>query len=165
MATDSIVGNDLEEYKWGFSKPENYVFKSRKGLSHEIVDEISQLKGEPQWMRDFRHKALDLFLKRPMPTWGGDLSAIDLDDIYYYIKPTEKAGATWEELPADIKDTFDKLGIPQAERKYLAGVGAQYESEVIYHKVREDLEKQGVIFVDPNTGLGHRRSTSRAWWR
>ena len=99
MATDTIVGNDLEEYKWGFSKPENYVFKSRKGLSHEIVDEISQLKGEPQWMRDFRHKALDLFLKRPMPTWGGDLSAIDLDDIYYYIKPTEKACSDGWMLP------------------------------------------------------------------
>ena len=117
MTTDTIVGNDLEQYKWGFSKPENYVFKSRKGLSHEIVEEISQLKGEPQWMRDFRHKSLDLFLKRPMPTWGGDLSGIDLDDIYYYIKPTEKAGETWEDLPEEIKDTFDKLGIPEAERK------------------------------------------------
>ena len=164
MTTDTIVGNDLEEYKWGFSKPENYVFRSRKGLSHEIVDEISQLKGEPQWMRDFRHKSLDLFLKRPMPTWGGDLSTIDFDDIYYYIKPTEQAGATWEELPADIKDTFDKLGIPQAERKYLAGVGAQYESEVIYHKVREDLERQGVIFVDPNTGLREHEDLFRKYF-
>jgi Fe-S cluster assembly protein SufB len=164
VATDTIVGNDLEEYKWGFSKPENYVFRSRKGLSHEIVDEISQLKGEPQWMRDFRHKSLDLFLKRPMPTWGGDLSTIDFDDIYYYIKPTEQAGTTWEELPADIKDTFDKLGIPQAERKYLAGVGAQYESEVIYHKVREDLERQGVIFVDPNTGLREHEDLFRKYF-
>ena len=103
MATDTAVGNDLEQYKWGFSKPENYVFKSRKGLSHEIVEEISQLKGEPQWMRDFRHKSLDLFLKRPMPTWGGDLSSIDFDDIYYYIKPTEKAGETWEDLPEEIR--------------------------------------------------------------
>jgi len=164
VTTDTAVGSDLEQYKWGFSKPENYVFKSRKGLSHEIVEEISQLKGEPQWMRDFRHKSLDLFMKRPMPTWGGDLSTIDLDDIYYYIKPTEKAGATWEELPEEIKDTFDKLGIPEAERKYLAGVGAQYESEVIYHKVREDLERQGVIFVDPNTALREHEDLFRKYF-
>jgi Fe-S cluster assembly scaffold protein SufB len=164
VTTDTTVGNDLEQYKWGFSKPENYVFKSRKGLSHEIVEEISQLKGEPQWMRDFRHKSLDMFLKRPMPTWGGDLSGIDFEDIYYYIKPTEKAGATWDDLPAEIKDTFDKLGIPEAERKYLAGVGAQYESEVIYHKVREDLERQGVIFVDPNTGLREHEDLFRKYF-
>ena len=151
MSTETEVGVQLDEYKWGFSKPENYVFKARKGLSHEIVEEISQMKSEPQWMRDFRHKSLDAFLKRPMPTWGGDLSTIDFDDIYYYIKPTQEAGKTWDDLPAEIKDTFEKLGIPEAERKYLAGVGAQYESEVIYHKVREDLEKLGVIFVDPNT--------------
>jgi Fe-S cluster assembly scaffold protein SufB len=164
VTTETTVGSDLEQYKWGFSQPENYVFKSRKGLSHEIVEEISQLKGEPQWMRDFRHKSLDLFLKRPMPTWGGDLSTIDFDDIYYYIKPTEQAGATWEELPAEIKDTFDKLGIPEAERKYLAGVGAQYESEVIYHKVREDLERQGVIFVDPNTALREHEDLFRKYF-
>jgi Fe-S cluster assembly scaffold protein SufB len=164
VATDTIVGNDLEQYKWGFSKPENYVFKSRKGLSHEIVEEISQLKGEPQWMRDFRHKSLDLFLKRPMPTWGGDLSGIDFEDIYYYVKPTEQAGATWDDLPEEIKDTFEKLGIPEAERKYLAGVGAQYESEVIYHKVREDLERQGVIFVDPNTGLREHEDLFRKYF-
>src|SRR5690348_9724345 len=164
VATDTIVGNDLEEYKWGFSKPENYVFRSRKGLSHEIVDEISQLKGEPQWMRDFRHKSLDLFLKRPMPTWGGDLSHIDFDDIFYYIKPTQQAGRTWDDLPTEIRDTFNALGIPQAERKYLAGVGAQYESEVIYHKVREDLERQGVIFVDPNTGLREHEDLFRKYF-
>jgi len=150
--TDEMLAPD-EEYKWGFSKPENYIFKSRKGLSHEIVEEISELKGEPQWMRDFRHKSLDIFLAKPMPTWGGDLSTIDFDDIYYYIKPTEEAGRTWDDLPTEIRDTFNALGIPQAEQKYLAGVGAQYESEVIYHKVREDLEKLGVIFVDPNTAF------------
>jgi Fe-S cluster assembly protein SufB len=127
VSTDTDVGAELEQYKWGFSKPENYVFKSRKGLSHEIVEEISQMKGEPQWMRDFRHRSLDIFLKKPMPTWGGDLSAIDFDDIYYYIKPTQQAGRTWDDLPAEIKDTFEQLGIPEAERKYLAGVGAQYE--------------------------------------
>jgi Fe-S cluster assembly scaffold protein SufB len=124
--TDETLAPD-EEYKWGFSKPENYIFKSRKGLSHEIVEEISEMKGEPQWMRDFRHKSLDVFLAKPMPTWGGDLSTIDFDDIYYYIKPTQEAGRTWDDLPTEIRDTFNALGIPQAEQKYLAGVGAQYE--------------------------------------
>jgi FeS assembly protein SufB len=124
--TDEMQAPD-EEYKWGFSKPENYIFKSRKGLSHEIVEEICEMKGEPQWMRDFRHKSLDIFLAKPMPTWGGDLSTIDFDDIYYYIKPTEEAGRTWDDLPTEIRDTFNALGIPQAEQKYLAGVGAQYE--------------------------------------
>src|SRR6516162_4549772 len=122
------------------------------------------MKSEPQWMRDFRHKSLDAFLKRPIPTWGGDLSTIDFDDIYYYIKPTERAGATWDDLPAEIKDTFEQLGIPEAERKYLAGVGAQYESEVIYHKVREDLEKVGVIFVDPGTALREHEELFREYF-
>ncbi|HEX2349891.1 MAG TPA: Fe-S cluster assembly protein SufB [Ktedonobacterales bacterium] len=155
MSADTTVGLELDEYdtKYGFSKAENYVFKARKGLSHEIVEEISQMKGEQQWMRDFRHKSLDFFYKRPVPTWGADLSTIDFDNIYYYIKPTQEAGKTWDDLPVEIKDTFEQLGIPEAERKYLAGVGAQYESEVIYHKVREDLEKLGVIFVDPGTAL------------
>ena len=164
MSTETEVGVQLDEYKWGFSKPENYVFKARKGLSHEIVEEISEMKGEPQWMRDFRHKSLDPFLKRPMPTWGGDLCGIDFDNIYYYIKPTQEAGKTWDDLPAEIKDTFDQLGIPEAERKYLAGVGAQYESEVIYHKVREDLEKLGVIFVDPDTALREHEDLFRKYF-
>jgi len=106
MSTETDVGVELQDYKWGFSKPENYVFKARRGLSHEIVEEISEMKGEPQWMRDFRHKSLDIFLKRPMPTWGGDLSHIDFDDIFYYIKPTQQAGKTWDDLPQDIKDTW-----------------------------------------------------------
>ncbi len=161
--TDEMQAPD-EEYKWGFSKPENYIFKSRKGLSHEIVEEISEMKGEPQWMRDFRHKSLDIFLAKPMPTWGGDLSTIDFDDIYYYIKPTEEAGRTWDDLPTEIRDTFNALGIPQAEQKYLAGVGAQYESEVIYHKVREDLEKLGVIFVDPNTAFREHEELFRPYF-
>src|SRR5215472_16214754 len=164
MSAETEVGSDLEQYKWGFSKPENYVFKARKGLSHEIVEEISQMKGEPQWMRDFRHKSLDIFLKKPMPTWGGDLSGIDFENIYYYIKPTQEAGKTWDDLPAEIKETFEQLGIPEAERKYLAGVGAQYESEVIYHKVREDLEKLGVIFVDPGTGLREHEELFRKYF-
>src|SRR5439155_1439585 len=114
----------------------------------KLVDAISMHKKEPDWMRKFRHKSLDYFLARPLPTWGGNVAEIDFDNIYYYIKPTEKQANSWEDLPADIKDTWDKLGIPEAEKKYLAGVGAQYESEVVYHKLQEDLEKKGVIFLD-----------------
>ncbi len=140
-------------YTPGFHVAENYAFKSKKGLSREIVEQISEMKGEPSWMRKFRLKSLEHFLKRPMPTWGADLSGIDFDDIYYYIKPVQQQGKTWEEVPAEIKDTFDRLGIPEAERKFLAGVTAQYESEAVYHKVREDLSKLGVIFTDMDTAL------------
>jgi Fe-S cluster assembly protein SufB len=132
---------------------ENYAFKSERGLSTKIVEQISEMKGEPDWMRQFRLKSLALFEKRPMPTWGADLSGIDFDNIYYYIKPVAQQGKTWDDIPSDIKDTFDRLGIPQAEQKYLAGVTAQYESEAVYHKVREDLEKLGVIFTDMDTAL------------
>jgi Fe-S cluster assembly protein SufB len=143
----------LGEYKYGFHDPEQYVFKAKKGLSREVVAEISEIKNEPGWMRDFRLKALDHFLARPMPNWGGNLSGINFDDIYYYIRPTEKQGKDWNEVPEYIKKTFDRLGIPEAERKFLAGVSAQYESEVIYHSIREDLERKGVIFCDCDTGL------------
>jgi Fe-S cluster assembly protein SufB len=144
---------DIGEYQYGFRDEEDYVFKSKKGLSREIVEEISAMKGEPEWMRDFRLKALDYFNKRPMPNWGADLSDIDFSDIYYYIRPAEGVGRSWDEVPEYIKNTFEKLGIPEAERKFLAGVGAQYESEVIYHSLREDLEKQGVIFLDMDSGV------------
>jgi Fe-S cluster assembly protein SufB len=145
--------DELGEYKFGFNMPENYAFKSRRGLDREIVEEISYMKGEPQWMRDFRLRALRIFERKPLPTWGGDLSQIDFQNIFYYIKPVEKQGRSWDDVPADIKTTFDRLGIPEAERKFLAGVGAQYESEVVYHSLREDLEKQGVIFLDMDSGL------------
>ncbi len=148
-----VLDVGIGDYKYGFHDPEHYVYKSRKGLSRDIVAEISYLKGEPSWMRDFRLKALDYFLARPLPRWGGDLSKIDFDDIYYYIRPTEKKGRDWNEVPEYIKNTFDKLGIPEAERKFLAGVSAQYESEVIYHSIRKDLEAKGVIFCDCDTGL------------
>ena len=127
--------------KYGFSNPHeagDYFFKSGRGVSHEVVEAIAEHKNEPGWMRTVRHRALDYFFARPLPTWGGDLSGIDFENIYYYIKPTEKQAESWEDLPADIKDTWDKLGIPEAEKKYLAGVGAQYESEVVYHKLQED---------------------------
>src|SRR5881275_803684 len=148
------IGSDYA-IKYGFNVPEDYFFKSGRGLSHELIDAISSHKNEPDWMRKFRHKSLDYFLARPMPTWGGmpTLTEIDFDNIYYYIKPTENQAESWEDLPPDIKDTWDKLGIPEAEKKYLAGVGAQYESEVVYHKLQEKLTSQGVIFLDTDTAL------------
>src|SRR5213596_2271422 len=148
----SGIGSDYE-IKYGFNVPEDYFFKSGRGLSHELVDTISSHKNEPEWMRKFRHKSLDYFLARPLPTWGGDVSGIDFDNIFYYIKPPENQAQSWEDLPSDIKDTWDKLGIPEAEKKYLAGVGAQYESEVVYHKLQESLTSQGVIFLDTDTAL------------
>jgi len=145
--------NDLGEYQYGFSDPETFVFKSRKGLDEEVVRQISAMKGEPEWMLNFRLKALKHFQSRPIPTWGADLSDLDLDEIYFYVKPTEMEGRTWDDVPETIKDTFDKLGIPEAEQKYLAGVGAQYDSEMIYHSVQEELNKQGVIFMSIEDGL------------
>jgi Fe-S cluster assembly protein SufB len=139
--------------KYGFHDDEQHVFKSRKGLDKEIVAQISELKGEPAWMRDYRLKALDIFFKKPMPNWGADLSHINFQDIYYYVKPTETESKTWEDVPADMKRTFDKLGIPEAEQKFLSGVGAQYDSEVVYHKIQEKLEKQGVLFLSADHGL------------
>ena len=213
------IGSDYAT-KYGFhngDEAKDYFFKSGRGLSHELVEAIAEHKNEPDWMRKFRHKSLDYFLARPLPTWGGDVSGIDFeniyyyikptekqadkwedlpadildtwdklgigreevpggrsldyflarplptwggdvsgidfDNIYYYIKPTEKQADSWEDLPADIKDTWDKLGIPEAEKKYLAGVGAQYESEVVYHKLQEKLTEQGVLFLDMDSGL------------
>jgi len=151
-----VVRGIRSDYQYGFSNPdeaEDYFFKSGRGVSHEVVEAISEHKNEPQWMRDFRHKSLDYFLARPMPSWGADLDGIDFENIYYYIRPTEKQADSWEDLPADIKDTWDKLGIPEAEKKYLAGVGAQYESEVVYHKLQADLEAKGVLFLDMDSGL------------
>jgi Fe-S cluster assembly protein SufB len=145
---------NLGEYRYGFKDPETFVYKSERGLNREVVEKISAMKGEPQWMLEFRLKALDHYQKRPMPNWGADLSGLDLDNIFYYIKPTEGKGATnWEDVPDSIKKTFDRLGIPEAERKFLAGVGAQYESEMVYHSIQAQLEKQGVIFLSIENGL------------
>jgi Fe-S cluster assembly protein SufB len=143
----------IGDYRYGFSDPETYVFKSRRGLDQDVVREISAMKGEPDWMLEFRLKALEHFQQRPMPTWGADLSKLDLDNIFYYVKPTEKDSKTWDDVPDTIKNTFDKLGIPEAEQKFLAGVGAQYESEMVYHSIQEHLEKQGVIFLSIEDGL------------
>jgi Fe-S cluster assembly protein SufB len=145
---------DLDRYKLGWSDVDDYyVFKPKRGLSEDIVREMSWMKGEPQWMADRRLKALRHFQNRPMPNWGGDMSEIYFDDIYYYIKPIDKQVNAWDQLPDSVKATYDKLGIPEAERKYLAGVTAQYESEVVYHRNREDLERQGVLFCDMDTAL------------
>jgi len=156
MATEldrKALAGIKEEYEYGWNQPENYTFKARKGLDHDVIDQISDLKGEPDWMREFRHKALDIYHAKPLPTWGADLSEIDFEDIYYYIKPTAQSGKSWDDVPADIKETFDRLGIPEAERKFLAGVGAQYESEMVYHSLREEWETLGVIFVSIEDGL------------
>lgn len=144
---------DLSKYKLGWSDKEDYVYKPKRGLSESIVREMSWMKGEPKWMLDFRLKSLKTFERRPMPKWGGDMSEIFFDDIFYYIKPTEEQVNDWDDLPDAIKDTYEKLGIPEAERKYLAGVTAQYESEVVFHRNRADLEEQGVIFCDMDTAV------------
>jgi Fe-S cluster assembly protein SufB len=139
--------------KFGFHDAEKSFFKSRKGLDAEIIEMISEMKGEPKWMRDYRLKAFEIFGKKPLPTWGGNVSEIDFQNIYYYVKPTSEEAKSWDDVPADMKRTFDKLGIPEAEQKFLAGVGAQYDSEVVYHKIKEHLEKQGVIFLSADQGL------------
>lgn len=147
------LGMDAEHYKYGFKDDYIGVFKTEKGLTREIVEEISYNKGEPDWMREFRLKSLEIFWKKPMPKWGANLDALDFSDIVYYVRPTENKGHSWEEVPDEIKRTFDRLGIPEAEQKYLGGVGAQYDSEMVYHNIRADLEKLGVIFVDPETAV------------
>jgi Fe-S cluster assembly protein SufB len=152
----AVKAQDLtKDYKYGFSDPEQYSFKSSRGLNRQIVEQISAYKNEPDWMRQFRLRALDIFQRKPMPAWPvANLGEIDFDNIFYYVRPSENgAEKSWDDVPTYIKETFDKLGIPEAERKFLAGVSAQYESEVVYHSIREDLEKQGVIFLDMDSGL------------
>ncbi len=149
------VADELSEYKFGWSDNEDdYAYTSERGLTRETVAGISERKGEPAWMRDLRLRAFDAYGRRPMPQWGADLSGLNFDDIFYYVEASEKQADSWEELPPEILETYEKLGIPQAERERLvAGVAAQYESTVLYHKIREDLEEQGVIFLDTDTAL------------
>jgi Fe-S cluster assembly protein SufB len=144
---------ELGEYKAGFHYPDISVFKTRKGLSEEVVNAISEHKSEPDWMRQFRLRAYRAFLKKPMPSWGADLSALDFDAMYYYAKPVSEQKGSWEDVPGYIRETFDRLGIPEAEAKFLSGVGAQYDSEVVYHNLRQELTRQGVIFCDPETAV------------
>lgn len=154
VAERQVAQVEIADYQYGFHDAEDYVFKSERGLTRDGVAAISKMKGEPEWMLEFRLKAYDHYVKRPMPNWGSEvLNELDFDNIFYYIKPAEKQGKTWDEVPEYIKNTFEKLGIPEAERKFLAGVGAQYESEVIYHSLREDLEKLGVIFLDMDSAV------------
>ncbi|WP_101843171.1 Fe-S cluster assembly protein SufB [Halobacillus sp. Marseille-P3879] len=144
---------EVGEYQYGFHEKDVSIFRTQKGLTKEVVKQISDYKEEPKWMLDFRLKALEQFYKMPMPQWGGDLSELDFDDITYYVKPSERSERSWDEVPEEIKNTFDRLGIPEAEQKYLAGVSAQYESEVVYHNMEKDLEDLGVVFKDTDTAL------------
>ena len=145
---------DLGRYEYGWADTDVAGASARRGLDQDVVLDISRRKSEPQWMTDLRLKSLRLFEKKPMPHWGADLTGIDFQNIKYYVKSTEKQATSWDELPEDIKNTYDRLGIPEAEKQRLiAGVAAQYESEVVYHQIREDLEEQGVIFLDTDTGL------------
>ncbi|MCT2535920.1 Fe-S cluster assembly protein SufB [Aquibacillus koreensis] len=144
---------EVGEYKYGFSDRDISIFRTEKGLTKAVVEEISKMKEEPQWMLDYRLKALEQFYKKPMPQWGGDLAELNFDEITYYVKPSERSERSWDEVPEEIKNTFDKLGIPEAEQKYLAGVSAQYESEVVYHNLKQDLQDLGIVFKDTDTAL------------
>ncbi|MBP1969512.1 Fe-S cluster assembly protein SufB [Virgibacillus natechei] len=144
---------EMEGYEYGFQDKDVSVFRTERGLTKAVVEEISRMKDEPEWMLEKRLKALEVFYSKPMPQWGGDLDELDFDEIVYYVKASETQGRTWDEVPEEIKETFDKLGIPEAEQKYLAGVSAQYESEVVYHSLEKDLEEQGIIFKDTDTAL------------
>lgn len=145
--------NPISGYKYGFNKPENYIFKSKKGLNEAIVKEISWYKNEPEWMTKFRLEALKIFYQKTLPLWGGDLTKINFDDIYYYIKPIDKKTNKWEDLPEEIRDTYNRIGIPEAEKKFLGGISAQYESESVYNSIQSALSKKGVIFLDMDSGL------------
>lgn len=152
--TDEEIINSIGAYGYGWHDSDSAGASARRGLNEDVVRDISAKKNEPEWMLNRRLKALEIFDKKPMPTWGADLSGIDFDNIKYFVRSTEQQAASWEDLPEEIRNTYDKLGIPEAERQRLvAGVAAQYESEVVYHQIREDLESQGVIFVDTDTGL------------
>jgi Fe-S cluster assembly protein SufB len=155
---------EISDYQYGFIDKDVSIFRAGKGLTEDIVREISSIKSEPQWMLDFRLKSLELFYKMPMPMWGGELGDLDFNDIVYYVKPSEGSSKTWEEVPEEIKNTFDKLGIPEAEQKFLAGVSAQYESEVVYHSMQQGLTDQGVIFTDTDNALREHEEIFREHW-
>lgn len=146
--------NPVEQYQYGFhDSDEHYAVKLPKGLSREVIESISRFKNEPEWMRNFRLKAYEIFESKKMPTWGGDLSQIDFNDIHYFLRASDKKTRTWDEVPDEIKQTFDKIGIPEAERNFLAGVSSQYDSEVVYHNLKGAWEDKGVIFVDTDTAV------------
>ena len=152
---ETITDLGLDDYKYGFVTEDKPVFKAQKGLSEEVVRQISAHKGEPEWMLNFRLKALKIYERKPMPRWGGDLTTLEetMDEIYFYLKPQEKMERSWDDVPDEIKKTFDRLGIPEAEKKILAGVGAQYESEMVYHSLKKEWEDKGIIFDSIEDGL------------
>lgn len=155
---------EISDYEFGFHDKDVSIFRTERGLTADIVKEISQMKQEPQWMLDYRLKSLEIFYSKPMPQWGGDLSGLNFDEITYYVKPSEATSKSWDEVPEEIKATFDKLGIPEAEQKYLAGVSAQYESEVVYHNMKQELEDVGVVFKDTDTALKENEDLFREYF-
>jgi Fe-S cluster assembly protein SufB len=169
MSTDlsTQVQGIKEDYKYGFRESDaHYTFKAEKGLNRRVVEQISEMKNEPGWMREIRLKALEVFWQKPTPTWGGNLLDLDYDDIHYFMRAADRQGQSWDDIPAEIKNTYDKLGIPEAEKRGLiAGVGAQYESEVVYHSLREDLQKKGVIFTDTDSAVREHPDLVREYFR
>lgn len=153
QSTHKVIDTTIKDYKFGFKTKVKSSYISKKGLSEEVIRKISQFKNEPKWMLDFRLKAYEIYKKKPMPSWGPSLKEMDVENIHYYIRPQDKPQSNWEDIPKEIKDTFDKLGVPQAEQKFLAGSGAQFESEVVYHSLNESLKKQGVIFESTDIAL------------
>lgn len=151
--TQDLVKDTFKGYQFGFKTDSQAKYKSPKGLNEEVIRNLSKMKGEPEWMLEFRLKSYKIFLEKPMPTWGADLSGIDFDNIHYYLKPQDKEETSWDEVPKEIKDTFEKLGIPQAEKEFLSGTGAQFESEVVYHSLLQDLQDKGVIFESTDVAL------------
>lgn len=162
--TQTTPANLTDQYRFGFHEEENYVFKSEKGLSTPVIKSISGHKTEKPWLTDFRLNAFSIFEKKPLPGWGGNLNQLDFNNIFYYIKPTEKRAKSWKDLPKEIKNTYDRLGIPEAEKKYLAGVSAQYESEVVYKSIIHSLDQKGVIFVDPDTAFSQYEEIFRPYF-
>ncbi|MCH4827701.1 MAG: Fe-S cluster assembly protein SufB [Planococcus sp. (in: firmicutes)] len=156
---------EIGDYKYGFHDKDVSVFRSKRGLTEDIVREISSIKEEPEWMLKSRLKALKLFYSMPMPQWGGDLASLNFDEITYYVKPSEASQTSWDEVPEEIKRTFDKLGIPEAEQKYLAGVSAQYESEVVYHNMKVELEDMGIVFKDTGSALRENEDLFKEYWQ
>ncbi|MFL6042147.1 MAG: Fe-S cluster assembly protein SufB, partial [Gaiellales bacterium] len=164
LTADEKAAVAIGEYKYGFHDEFTPFFQTGRGLTEDIVRQISAHKSEPEWMTEFRVKSYRHFVDRPMPRWGANLDVIDFESIYYYMKPVEEQAKSWDDLPDGMRETWDKLGIPEAEKKYLAGVSAQYESEVVYHNLQEDLKKQGVLFLDMDSGLREHEDVVRRYF-
>ncbi len=154
----------LADYQYGFSYPDQSVFRTGKGLSEDVVRAISAQKNEPEWMLEFRLRSLRAFYRKSMPNWGGDIGDIDFDEIYYYAKPSDEQVKSWKDLPPDILATYDRLGLPEAEKNFLAGVGAQYDSEVVYHSIQKDLSDQGVLFLSPELAVAEHPDLVRKYF-